>query len=152
VAKGKVIAADEFQQRLGQLCLSHGGELPRKQRDREIVLKSAALCFVQHRTYSEREVNALLKSWIEEIGRGFNVDHAALRRYLIDHRYLERSAAGNSYQLSTARSATLFAPEVDRMDPAAAVEAAREQAALKKAQHQAQQFPNRPSGQAQPNE
>ena len=57
-------------------------EIPTKRAKRLIVLERIALEFEPGRHYDEKEVNVL-------VGRFFN-DFAALRRYLVDERFLDR--------------------------------------------------------------
>jgi hypothetical protein len=57
-------------------------EIPTKASKRRIVLERVALEFEPGVHYDEREVNAI-------VGRFFT-DHAALRRYLVDERFLDR--------------------------------------------------------------
>jgi hypothetical protein len=57
-------------------------EIPVKESKRRIVLERVALEFEPGRRYDEREVNVI-------VGAFFN-DYAALRRYLVDERFLDR--------------------------------------------------------------
>ena len=57
-------------------------EIPMKAAKRRIVLERIALEFEPGIHYEEQEVNAI-------VGRFFN-DHAAIRRYLVDERFLDR--------------------------------------------------------------
>ena len=57
-------------------------EIPMKASKRRIVLERIALEFEPGRRYDEREVNAI-------VGRFF-IDHASLRRYLVDEGFLAR--------------------------------------------------------------
>ncbi|HYY09185.1 MAG TPA: DUF2087 domain-containing protein [Actinomycetota bacterium] len=57
-------------------------EIPTKAAKRRIVLERIALEFEPGRRYDEREVNAI-------VGRFF-LDHASLRRYLVDEGFLAR--------------------------------------------------------------
>ena len=50
--------------------------------------------------YSEAEINQHLQSWIRRFGADLAVDHAALRRYLVDEDVLSRNATGSEYALS----------------------------------------------------
>jgi hypothetical protein len=50
------------------------------------VLEHVAQTFEPGRRYPEREVDAVLRAWTE----GGATDHAALRRYLVDHQLLSR--------------------------------------------------------------
>jgi len=65
--------------RRGQLT-----HLPARHEARLEVLAWLAARFEPGRTYSEAEVNNVL--------RGEEVDHVTLRRYLVDYRFLERDA------------------------------------------------------------
>lgn len=57
-------------------------EIPVKESKRRIVLERVALEFEPGRRYDEKEVNVI-------VGAFFN-DYAALRRYLVDERFLDR--------------------------------------------------------------
>jgi hypothetical protein len=136
------VTAEEFRKRLVQLCLkANSMELPGRQRDRQIILKSIVLHLPKEKTYSERELNAALMSWVGAVGHTLEPDHAALRRALIDEKYLERSADGTAYHLAASAGAGWFAPEVDALNPSQIVEDAVLEAAAKR-----EQFRNRPSG------
>lgn len=131
------ISADEFKQRLAQLCLTgNSAGLPRRQRDRQIILKSAALCFSRDRTYTEPDVNSVLARWISDVGHSLEIDRTFLRRALVDEQYLERSSNGDAYRLSVPDGAALFAPEVDGMDPEGVIQEAVAEARRKREQYQ----------------
>ena len=131
------VSAQEFRKRLAQLCLrGNSVELPSRQRDRQIILKSIALSLAKDQAYTERELNAALMRWVGEVGHSLTVDHAALRRALIDEKYLERSPGGEQYRLASGASAILFSPEVDHLDPTQVIQEAIAEAAAKKAQFQ----------------
>jgi hypothetical protein len=129
----EIISAAEFKKRLAQLCLSGPShELPRKQRDRQIVLKSIVLYLTKDRVYSEAEINAALRAWVGEVGNSLEIDHAALRRALIDEKYLARSADGKTYRLAKSGGLRLFAGEVDSIQPALVIQEAMLEAAAKR--------------------
>jgi hypothetical protein len=131
------ISDSEFQKRLAQLCLtSSSPEMPRRQRDRQIVLKSVALCLAKERTYTEQEINAALGDWAAEVGHSLAVDHVTLRRCLIDERYIERSDDGSLYWVSVPFSAGGFAPEVEEIDPRQVIHQAIDEARAKRARYQ----------------
>jgi hypothetical protein len=132
-----LISVEVFKKRLAQLCLrSNSAELPGRQRDRQIVLKSIVLYLTKQLTYSERDLNAALMRWADDVGQSLRVDHAALRRALVDEKYLERSPGGEQYRLVNGASANLFAPDVDAIDSALVIQDALAEAAAKKAQYQ----------------
>jgi hypothetical protein len=60
--------------------------LPAQESKRRLVLEYVAQTFEPGRHYPEREVDAVLRAWTE----GGSTDHAALRRYLVDHQLLAR--------------------------------------------------------------
>jgi hypothetical protein len=60
--------------------------LPAQDSKRRLVLEHIARSFEPGRRYPEREVDAVLRAWTE----GGATDHAALRRYLVDHQLLAR--------------------------------------------------------------
>ena len=123
------ISANEFKQRLPQLCLTYSAnELPRRQRDRHIIFKSVTFYFDPGRSYSETEVNSLIDSWKEQVGRTCNIDRVTLRRSLIDEGYLTRSADGSAYtRLPDSGPQGMFEADVDAVDPALTiVEAVRD--------------------------
>jgi hypothetical protein len=123
------ISAREFKQRLPQLCLTFSAnELPRRQRDKHIIFKSVTFFFDPARSYSETEVNSLIDSWKEQVGRTCNIDRVTLRRSLVDEGYLTRSTDGSAYARSVAGGPEgMFETDVDSVDPAATiVEAVRD--------------------------
>ena len=135
--KALPISAAEFKKRLAQLCLtSNSPEMPRRQRDRQIVLKSIALCLAKDRTYTEQEINSALAAWIGEVAHSLEVDHVTLRRSLIDEKYVERSEDGSLYCLSIPFCADWFAPEVNEIDPRLVIEQALDDAKAKRARYQ----------------
>jgi hypothetical protein len=117
------ISANEFKQRLPQLCLTFSAnELPRRQRDKHIIFKSLTFYFHPGRNYSETEVNSLIDSWSELVGRTIKIDRVTLRRSLIDERYLTRSADGSSYTRAIGGGPQgMFESNVDSVDPAATI-------------------------------
>lgn len=115
--------------------------MPRRQRDRQIVLKSIALCLSKDLTYTEQEINAALADWSAAVGHALEVDHVTLRRSLIDERYLERSEDGSLYRLSVPFCADWFAAEVDGIDPSRVIEQAIDETRAKRARYQNRENP-----------
>jgi hypothetical protein len=121
------ITSCEFRRRITALCLGGvGPSLPRRRRDRHILLKSVALLLGHGRAYTESTINTVLKSWLAKVGPAVRLDHVSLRRYLIDEGYVIRDHAGSIYEVSpTSDWSHLFEPGVDDVDPLEAVRAAR---------------------------
>ena len=94
------IGKKEFKHRLIQLCLKSGKQgLPRRQRDRHILLKSATLLFDFNRFYFESEVNSLLRLWLAGVAIRLETDSDLLRAELVGAGYLDRDPAGFVYTL-----------------------------------------------------
>jgi hypothetical protein len=112
------ISAEQFRARLTSLCSRsaiHG--LPRRPRDRLILLESVALTLAPDRAYSAPELTERLEHWLTGVGRNIDIDHVSLRRRLVDLGFLERDAAGRHYRLRRAGPrAGDFAPEVRTTD------------------------------------
>jgi hypothetical protein len=117
------ISSDEFKKRLSQLCLSSNtAELPRRQRDRHILLKAVSLNFAPDRLYTEAEVNRLIENWLTRVGQSLEIDHVTLRRTLVDEAYLTRAPAGEAYQIGKPSDVRfLFSEDVTTIDAEAVV-------------------------------
>ncbi len=61
-------------------------------RRRKILEHVASKAFTPQTYYEENEINERLKAWCD----GGELDHVTIRRYLVDHRLLERG--GGLYQ------------------------------------------------------
>jgi hypothetical protein len=133
-----MIGSREFAKRLEALCLSGAGpQLPRKRRDKHILLKSIALTLRQGHVYTEAVINKALKVWLFLVGHSISMDHVSLRRHLVDEGYLVRDAAGSRYEVAKLSSHQVqFEPSVDKVDPVGLVRAARIARAEKRAKHQ----------------
>ena len=132
-----VITAAEFKKRLAAVCLSGGGHtLPRKRRDQLILLRSVLQTLDASRSYPEKELDSSLKKWLSDIGTSFKLDHASLRRYLVDEGYLVRNSEGSAYEVRfEGRGETMFEDSVQKLDPRSVLEQAREEAEARKRAH-----------------
>jgi hypothetical protein len=59
--------------------------------------------------------------WVGEVGRSLQINRAALRRALVDEKYLDRSPDRQQYRLSAANPSVVFDPEVEFIDAAQVV-------------------------------
>lgn len=99
-----MISVEEFVERLCRLGSDRGPRgFPRRRRDCEILMKSILLLVDRDRTYREPEINALLRDWQREVAPAVQVDHVTLRRLLVDHGHLERTADGHGRDAGTSR-------------------------------------------------
>jgi hypothetical protein len=67
--------------------------------DFNLMLAAAAHAFAAGRSYSEGEVNDILRDWLAHEGSMLTVDHVELRRWLVDGRVLARDDYGRAYAL-----------------------------------------------------
>lgn len=80
--------------------------LPRKQKEKKLVLEEIAKRFDPERLYTEPEVNEILQAVYE--------DYVTVRRYLVDFGLLDREADGSSYWLHQTREQEEGDGEMDR--------------------------------------
>ena len=71
--------------------------LPGNERELALVLALAAR-ELPAGTCREAQVNDVLRAWLAGFADPHGVDHANLRRALVDHRFLERDPAGSAYR------------------------------------------------------
>ncbi|MFW6097614.1 MAG: DUF2087 domain-containing protein [Chloroflexota bacterium] len=134
------ISTDQFRERIEAICLRGGvREWPRKPLDQHVLLKSAIFGLEPHREYSEAEINERLAPWCDDVARNMYVDHAVLRRYLVDAGYLIRDAAGAGYRLNEEKTDPQFDPAVATIDPAVVLQDARRRNEERKRKYLAQQ-------------
>lgn len=129
------ITRQEFTSRLVQLCVGSGLRgIPRKTRDRHILLKSITLTLELKNEYAEYELNDNLKAWLREVGRTlWRLDHVNLRRLLVDQEYVGRSRDGSRYWVAVgSRYQALFAPDVDDVDVRSLIDEAGDELVLRK--------------------
>jgi hypothetical protein len=124
-----VITLEEFVERLCLIGADRGPRgFPRRQRDRQVLLKSIRMLVDGGRTYSEREINALLREWNRDVAPAIQTDHVTLRRLLVDYGHLERTPDGRAYRLGFPARPVAFDLEVDDVDLRATVAAYLEHA------------------------
>ncbi len=132
ILRPAMIPLEEFVERLCRVGADRARRaFPRARRDRQILTKSILLLLDSGRTYSEREINELLRSWNREVAPSIETDHVTLRRLLVDYGHLERTADGRSYRVGFPAGAVAFDLEVYDVDVRATVAAYREQLALR---------------------
>ena len=91
--------------------------LPRKQRDRQIILKSVVLTMDRTAEYTEAEINKKLTAWLEDVGGTINLDYVELRRQLVDEEFLGRSPGGFRYWVAiSSRQHLAFDLEAENLD------------------------------------
>ena len=93
-------AIDRFAALSVRTGLSLGNLHSARIADFNLMLAAAARSFAPVRTYSEREVNAILQDWLACEGSMLAVDHVELRRWLVDCRVLARDGYGRAYALA----------------------------------------------------
>ena len=124
----------QFTDRFAALILS-GRELPKKPQDRHILFISAILKLEPGRRYTESELNDVLRAWAVRFGGSFGLDHATLRRFLVDEKYLVRDPAGGTYGLAATDLPYSFDQSLKGLDLDELIAAAKHARELKKQQY-----------------
>lgn len=124
----KIITREEFEKRLVELFAQNRiSQYPRKRRDRHILLKSIIMTLSNGKDYTEAEINEEIKAWLAGMHEPRGLDHVALRRYLVDEGYVDRSRNGSRYWvIEPGPSPRWFEPDVDTVDVFKVVEEAKE--------------------------
>ena len=112
-----MIQPEEFVERLCRVGADRGPRrFPRKQRDREILIKSIRMLLDGDRTYAEAEINAFLQKWRREVAPAIDSDHVTIRRLLVDTGHLERTPDGRAYRLGYPPRPVVIDIEVEDID------------------------------------
>ncbi len=116
--QSKIITQAEFTERLCRLfAKGRISAYPRKRRDRHILLKSIVMSLKNRKDYTEAEINEAIKAWLAGMHEPRGLDYVALRRYLVDEGYVDRSRNGSRYWvMSPGPSAKWFEAKVDAVD------------------------------------
>jgi len=128
------IGRDEYAKRIADLCARGGRHpVPRRARDRAILLHALARVFAGGVEHTEKQVDARIQRWLLQTGRSLETDHVALRRALVDDGFLAREPRGSAYRSSTRyKSLWSFDPGVSGVDPDTIVADALARAAERK--------------------
>jgi hypothetical protein len=119
IRRKSMIGSEEFRDRIVALCLKSGSRgVPRKARDRHIVLKSAAMRLDPHGTFTLDELDKAIERWIGVVAQRMEIDGVALRRALVYEGYLSRDPVGLFYVAEQSGPEELvFSKEVEELDP-----------------------------------
>lgn len=119
-----MISVEEFVDRLCRVGADRGPRrLPRRQRDRQILMKSLRMGLDPLREYDEPEINACIETWRRDVAPAIDTDHVTIRRWLVDYGHLERTADGARYRLGYPPATVAFELEVEDLDLPATVAA-----------------------------
>ena len=119
-----MISVEEFVERLCLLCADGGPRaFPRRRDDRHILMKSIRMRLDSARTYTEPEINELLREWNRAVAPAIETDHVTLRRLLVDYGHLERTPDGGSYRVGFPPGMVAFDLEIDDIDLEATIAA-----------------------------
>jgi hypothetical protein len=72
---------------------------PTRRADQDLLLRLGAARFDPKRSYSEAQVNEILRTWLATFCAPYGIDHVSMRRYLVDARLLLRDSAGARYRV-----------------------------------------------------
>jgi hypothetical protein len=136
------VDADRFTSRLGKLFMCNLSGMPRRNVDRQILLKSAALSIGPLATPNEAQVDAVLQQWRSAMR--LQLDHVAWRRQLVDAGYLQRDRARTAYAVSQPPEETTgvrFAPDVEEVVVVEVVDRVRREAGSRRMEYERSQEP-----------
>lgn len=128
------IGRKEFEDRLIANCIGGSSGLPRRLRDRHIILASATLWMEPGAVYTEPEINEGLSRWLETGCPSLDLDVTTLRRELVDHLYLDRDDSGSHYSAGSGPAGWRFADIAD-VDPSDVIARAREEREARRRAH-----------------
>lgn len=125
--QNKLITRNEFEKRVVELfALKRLGGIPKRRRDKAVVLKALALSFNSSKEYKETEINDLIRNWLKKAEAPERLDHVTLRRELVDEGFLSRPRDGSRYWVTEPKE-NLFEEDVDSVDVLAVITNAREE-------------------------
>lgn len=128
------ITLQTFMEQFPRLVIG-GAEFPRKPLPQHILLVSVVCGFASQSRLSEAEVNDGLQGWLLRFGGNFGLDHAWLRRLLVDEGYLVRDPSGAWYQVQPSGRNVGFDAAIRQVDLEAQVAAEREKREARKRAH-----------------
>ncbi len=135
----------EFERRLRSLALREGLTFATfatlNEADRAVLQTTILQRFDPQATWSERQVNEILKAWLASVGAMMETDHVHLRRWLIDTQVLARTADCAEYRVHPAlaeRSDIVRDAAVAALNAAAVVTETRRSACERRAARKAQ--------------
>ena len=73
--------------------------------------------------YGERDIDRAIQEWQQAVAPEIETDHVTIRRLLVDHGRLERTADGGAYRVGFPPTALVFDLEVDDVDVRATIAA-----------------------------
>lgn len=100
--------------------LVNGGpirRLPKSRKDTDVFLALAASGLDPREVYAETDINEALIEWMEEFTCPINLDHVTIRRYLVDHRFVQRKEKGTNYRANQTMINAVIEPEARSVEP-----------------------------------
>lgn len=110
------ITGEDMRRGLVKICTGNDILFPRKEKDRHVMLAAASRRFERGMIYTEKEVDKLIRSWLDDGCPSLLIDEVTLRRELIDANYLMRDQAGRFYALGSGPGSVNFTPEASEVD------------------------------------
>lgn len=126
------ITAAEYEKRLVALCIGGARGFPKKARDRHVMLMAASHTFERGMIYTEKEVDAAIRAWLDRGCPALQIDEVTIRRELIDASYLMRDDAGRFYAVGPGPTSISYSEDVSGVEPIRTVETALEERASRK--------------------
>ena len=126
------ITAAEYEERLVSLCIGGSRGIPKKVRDRHVLLMAASNSFERGMIYNQKEVDTAIKVWLDRGCPSLKIDEVTIRRELIDASYLMRDDAGRFYAVGPGPAMISYADDVAMVDPIRTIERALQERAARK--------------------
>lgn len=129
-----IITEADFTGRLKHLCgRNRLSGLPRKYKDKLIIVACIAQSIDPERDYDEQGINAEIRRWLAEFTEPESEDYIAPRRMLVDEGFMEREADGSRYRMLPGGPGwQAFEPGIRALDISTVVYAAREEYAARR--------------------
>ena len=121
------ITAAEYEKRLVALCIGGARGFPKKARDRHVMLMAASHPFERGMIYTEKEVDTVIRDWLDRGCPSLQIDEVTIRRELIDASYLMRDDAGRFYAVGPGPTSISYSDDVAEVDPREIIASALEQ-------------------------
>ena len=95
-----MVPIERFRKLAIKRGLTPSGLLDASPEDFDLLFLTLRREFLIASSYTEREVNELIRAWLVSVGGMLAVDHVELRRWLVDLAILSRDVYGHAYTVA----------------------------------------------------
>jgi len=129
----RAFVIDRVMRMLGSGLLSG---MPKVQADGQLLAALGAAGLGADRELGEAELNLELNGWLQGFSAPNGLDHATLRRRMVDEGLLLRDPSGTGYRVSGERLAALLEPDALDLQPRELLEELRREREERRLRHQ----------------